>query len=193
MLGSERRATLTGRAAIVLLVLAVLAVSYASSVRAWLNQRSEINGLSAQIDEREAAVAELEQTRRRWQDPAYIEAQARLRFSWVMPGEVGYRVIDEDGSVLADSGGLSEPVGERDATEQPEWWETAWGSVVEAGLDPAAEGSDSRERSKRTPLERIGGLQRDSAGGTRPDWSGDPRNESAGDPRRSRQELPPNL
>ena len=185
MLGSGRKATLTGRAVVVLLVLAVLAVSYASSVRAWLNQRSEINELSAQIGERETAVAELEQTKRRWRDPAYIEAQARLRFSWVMPGETGYRVIDEDGSVLDDSGGLSEPVGEREATEQPEWWETAWGSVVEAGLDPAAEGSNPRERSKRTPLERIGGLQRDSAGASQRD--------SAGDLRRSRQELPPNL
>ncbi|MEJ7741524.1 MAG: septum formation initiator family protein [Nocardioidaceae bacterium] len=162
-MGSGSTATLTGRAAIVLLVLAVLAVSYASSVRAWLNQRSEINAMNAEISEQQAAVAELEQTKRRWQDPAYLEAQARLRFSLVMPGETGYGVIDEDGSVLSDGGGLSEPVGERESTEQPEWWETAWGSVVEAGVDPVAADAAKPTKSKRTPLERIGDSRRDPA------------------------------
>ncbi|MBA2444339.1 MAG: septum formation initiator family protein [Nocardioidaceae bacterium] len=160
-LGPSRKATLTGRAAIVLLVLAVLAVSYASSVRAWLNQRSEINELSAQISERRAAVAELEQTKRRWEDPAYIEAQARLRFSWVMPGEIGYTVIDEDGSVLTGGRGLSEPVADREPVEEPEWWETSWASVVEAGVDPNADAGDTRDlRPKRTPLDSIGGPRR---------------------------------
>lgn len=189
MLSSGRTATLTGRAAIVLLVLAVLAVSYASSVRAWLNQRSEINELSAQISERQASVAELEQTERRWRDPAYIEAQARLRFSWVMPGETGYRVIDEDGSVLSDSGGLSDPVGERSSTEQPEWWETAWGSVVEAGVDPGAEAGDRQDRPRRTPLERIGGDRRDSAGDRRGLRSQEPSRRHM----TPRQELLPHL
>ena len=65
--------------------------------------------------------------------------QARLRFGWVMPGEVGYRVIGADGKVLAGD--------ERDADRrrpQPakasdtEWWDTAWGSMEEAGKTPAA-------------------------------------------------------
>lgn len=160
---SGSTATLTGRAAIVLLVLAVLAVSYASSVRAWLNQRSEISALNAEISEQEAAVAELEQTKHRWQDPAYIEAQARARFSWVMPGETGYRVIDEDGSVLSNGGGLSEPLGGQRVTEQPEWWETAWGSVVEAGADAPAP-DDAAAKHQRTPLERIGTTRPNSPG-----------------------------
>lgn len=150
-----------------MLVLAVLAVSYASSVRAWLNQRSEHDELRAQISEQRAAVAELEQTRRRWRDPAYIEAQARMRFSWVMPGEIGYRVIDGDGSVLSGGGALAEPVVERAAAEQPEWWEFAWDSVVAAGSEPPAESTKRRVEPKRTPLERIGGTQRQS-GGDRP-------------------------
>lgn len=157
------RARLTGRAAILLLILAVLAVSYASSARAWLNQRSEINSLRTQISERGAQVAELEQTKARWDDPAYVEAQARLRFGWVMPGEVGYRVIDDDGSVMSDSDSLSEPVTERPA--EAEWWESAWGSVVGAGKDPADE-SEMRDTTKRKPLDRIGG-PRDSKLGHR--------------------------
>lgn len=134
-----------------LLVLAVLAVSYASSAQAWLKQRSEINQLHADIAEREAAVAGLTQTQRRWHDPSFIEAEARRRLGWVMPGEVGYRVLDEDGSVLPSGGSeLSDPVSpSTDAGSQ--WWDTTWGSVVEAGKDPDAadQGVSSREPSKR--------------------------------------------
>src|SRR6187401_1161797 len=55
----RRKSTFTSRALILLLVLAVLGVSYASSIRAWLNLRSEQNSLSAQIAARQAAIASL--------------------------------------------------------------------------------------------------------------------------------------
>ena len=96
----RRRPRLTGRAAILVLVLAVLAVSYASSMRAYLQQRSHIDDLKAQIAQREADIDELEREKRRWHDPAYVEAQARDRFGYVMPGETSYVVLDEDGEPL---------------------------------------------------------------------------------------------
>ncbi|MGH3448395.1 MAG: FtsB family cell division protein, partial [Nocardioidaceae bacterium] len=131
----QRRSRLTGRMAILLLIVAVLAVSYASSVKAWLNQRSETNQLKAEIAERKADIASLEQAKRRWHDPAYIETQARLRFGWLMPGEKGYRVIGADGSVLAHgSSELSDPAAK--PAPKPEWWESEWRSVVEAGKTP---------------------------------------------------------
>jgi cell division protein FtsB len=132
------RATFTGRAAILVLVMLVLAVSYASSARAWLRQRGEINDLTAQISQRQAAVDQLEQTRRRWHDPAYLEEQARCRFGWVMPGETGYSVIDANGDHLACSTGstLSRPV-DTSAPDTDTWYQNAWGTVVEAGQTPA--------------------------------------------------------
>ena len=75
--GSAARSKFTGRAAILLLVLAVLAVSYASSARAWLRQRSEINDLTAQIKPSQAAIAGLQQEKSRWNDPAYIKRRRR--------------------------------------------------------------------------------------------------------------------
>ena len=91
-----RRNTLTGRAAILALVLAALIVSYASSLRAWSEQQARLADLRTEASDRSRRVADLEKELDRWRDPAYVEAQARQRFGWVMPGEVGYVVVDED-------------------------------------------------------------------------------------------------
>ena len=150
------KAKLTGRAAILLLVLAVLGVSYASSMRAWLDQRSQINSLNAEIAEQRADVADLQEAKRRWHDPAYIEAQARLRFGWVLPGETGYRVLGADGEMLSDgSSELTNPTTGTPAGE-PEWWETSWGSVVAAGEEPKPPDRDDKPGQRpRIPADRI--------------------------------------
>jgi cell division protein FtsB len=150
------RAKLTGRAAILLLVVAVLAVSYASSLRAWLKQRSDINGLAAHVAEQRADIASLQQTRKRLHDPAYIESQARQRFGWIMPGETGYRVIGPDGDVL--SGGaatLSDPA-RPDAKPPPEWWQDVYGSVVAAGEETTTPSTAPDTDGRRDPDEKTG-------------------------------------
>lgn len=152
------RARLTGRAVIVLVVLAVLAVSYASSARAWLKQRSDISALQAEIASRTAAVSTLQQTTRRWHDPAYIEAQARLRFGWVMPGETGYRVIDANGNVLTDGGAQLPQVATAGTVSTHEWWQREWGSVVAAGTSPPVTGGRDRK-----PAVQIGADRRPGA------------------------------
>lgn len=148
------KAKLTGRAAVLLLVVLVLAVSYASSARAWLKQRSDIAALHAEIAQRRAAVADLEQTQRRWHDPAYIEAQARLRFGWVMPGETGYRVIDANGNLVSNgSAQLSDPT-TASKPDTSQWWQDEWATVVEAGKDPSVD--VMAKKPVRAPAERIG-------------------------------------
>jgi cell division protein FtsB len=161
---SRSRAKLTGRAAIVALVIAVLAVSYASSMRAWLQQRNEIQSLSAEIVQRRAEVASLEQERDRWHDPAYIRAAARLRFGWVMPGETGYRVIDSNGDLLESGSRLTEPSTAR-RDNGGAWWETAWSSVVMAGRDPVdvAAAQARRAAQRPTPAYQIGGQRKSGA------------------------------
>jgi hypothetical protein len=132
----------------------VLAVSYASSARAWIQQRSDINELEAQIAEREAAVAQLEQDKKRWDDPAFVKTQARLRFGWVMPGETGYRVIGDDGEALGGTSQLTAPRTDKPTDEEPAFWETQWGSVLEAGKDPAEEREKDTEPA-RQPVSKI--------------------------------------
>jgi len=125
------RARFTGRAAIFVLVLAVLMVSYASSMRAYFEQRQHLASLRASIASSQGNIEDLRREKNRWSDPAYVEAQARARFGWVMPGEIGYQVIGEDGEPLTKGDSLSDPGVVTD--DQPLWWQSAWGTVLAAG------------------------------------------------------------
>lgn len=132
---AARRPRLTGRAAVLVLVLAVLTVSYASSLRAYLEQRSHIGDLKTQIAEREASIDDLEREKRRWDDPAYVKAQARERFGYLMPGESGFEVIGADGRPLEAQASLSDP-SEVIKTVPKAWWTAAWESMELAGNPP---------------------------------------------------------
>jgi len=148
----RRRSTFTSRALILLLVLAVLGVSYASSIRAWLNLRSEQHLLTAQIAERKAAIASMKGQVARWNDPAYIEMAARQRFGWVMPGEHSYRVIGKNGKVLGDGTDVLAGSSLPSDAAQPPWWSGIAGSLAKADAPPP---EPSRERH-REPAKRIG-------------------------------------
>jgi cell division protein FtsB len=130
---APRRPRFTGRAAILVLVLAVLMVSYASSMRAYLEQRHHLDTLAESIATSEANIAELEREKARWEDSAYVRSQARERFGWVLPGEIGYQVIDEDGKALGHDDSLTDAAAPSEEDERPEWWQAAWESVEAAG------------------------------------------------------------
>jgi cell division protein FtsB len=117
--------------AILVAVLAVLVVSYASSMRAYLQQRSHINDLRAQIASSEGDIEDLEREKRRWDDPAYVETQARERFGWVLPGETSYQVIDRDGNPLERNDELTDP--DSVARQLPDpWWDKVYGTLEDA-------------------------------------------------------------
>ena len=129
------KSRLTSRAAVLVLVVAVLMVSYASSMKAFLQQRAHINDLKGQIAQREANIDALEAEKQRWSDPAYIEQQARARLGYVMPGEKTYLVLDEDGNALRPQSDLDDPAEVLSTTPTP-WWSDAWESVELAGHPP---------------------------------------------------------
>jgi len=91
------RSNLTGRAISLAVVLLVLVISYASSLRIYVAQSQEIAATKAEIAQRSQRIAELQAEQARWDDPAYVKIQARDRLGWVVPGEVGYVVVDQAG------------------------------------------------------------------------------------------------
>ncbi len=125
---------LTTRAIVLLSVVLLLVASYTSTLHAWWEQRGDIQASKAEIVMRKQAIADLEDEKDRWNDPAYVKQQARSRFGWVMPGEVGYRVIGADGVVRGDVPTLDEPP---EATT-PQWYDKLWGSVKQSGKTPKA-------------------------------------------------------
>ena len=152
---------LTGRAAVLVLVLAVLTVSYASSLRAYLQQRAHINDLKTSIALHEANIDQLQDEKDRWSDPAYVAQQARERLGYVMPGERTYLVLDEDGRPLEPAAELQDPTKVLSTSPTP-WWSDEWASVELAGNPP---------KVGRPPASEIDGTKagtggEDSAGET---------------------------
>ncbi|WP_424213416.1 FtsB family cell division protein [Streptomyces sp. BI20] len=120
-----RRSRLTGRAALLILVLCTLVVALAYPMRQYVAQRSEIGEL------REAALrdrTELERLRdekARWQDPAYAERQARARLNYVRPGEIGYTLIDPEAAAEEEQRARQDPA------DRP-WYSNVWDGVDKA-------------------------------------------------------------
>ncbi|MCW2817329.1 MAG: septum formation initiator family protein [Marmoricola sp.] len=125
------RPRFTNRMAVLVVVAVLLVVSYASSMRAYLQQRSHISDLNAQIARSEKDIAALEKEKGRWSDKAYIEAQARQRFGWVLPGETSYQVVGRDGKPLSTSGTLPDPSSVAKPLRDP-WWQRVYGTVQTA-------------------------------------------------------------
>jgi len=125
---------LTGRAALLGVVLCVLLVSLAIPFRGYLAQRGEIEALQQANAEQRQRVAALQERRARWNDPAYVQSQARARLHYVMPGETAYIVLDSE--VEAAAGGGTQPSSA--GTTDGAWFERLWSSVREADAGGAA-------------------------------------------------------
>ena len=120
------RRGLTGRAAVLVLVIGALLVSAALPLRQYLAQRGQITELLAQQSATRVRVGELEAEKARLADPAYVAAEARRRLHFVLPGETAYVVI-EPGPPSAPQG----PAG-----GNAPWYSQLWAGV-QAADEPA--------------------------------------------------------
>lgn len=119
---------LTGRAALLAVVIGTLVLSLALPVREYVRQRSEISALQAEKASREAQVAALQSRLKQWDDPAFVQTQARQRLQYVMPGEVGYVVLDPAEAPAP----TRERVEAATTRDEQSWYTRLWGSVDKA-------------------------------------------------------------
>ncbi|MEU6354716.1 septum formation initiator family protein [Streptomyces sp. NPDC047072] len=115
-----RRSRLTGRAALLALVLCTLVVALAYPIRQYVSQRAEISDLRREKAQAAERVEKLRDLKARWQDDAYAEQQIRQRLHYVMPGETGFIVVDPDAAKQsrADLGAADRP-----------WYSNVWDGV----------------------------------------------------------------
>ena len=132
----RRRSSLTTRAVALAVVILMLTISYANSLRVYFAQSHEVATTKAEIADRQAKIADLQTELNRWNDPGFVELQARTRLGWVMPGEIGFTVVDADGKPLG--GGSELTTGTKPASDKvpQSWYTRLWGSV-EAADKPA--------------------------------------------------------
>ena len=117
---------------IMMLALVVLGVIVlAPSLKLLIQQQSQIVDLQKSVEQQKRDVSSLKDQVARWDDPAYIEAQARNRLLFVFPGEFSYLVIPEPG-VDVSSG--SAPISKHIQTTKIDWVQSLTSSVLRAGL-----------------------------------------------------------
>jgi cell division protein FtsB len=136
---------LTARAIALAVVLLILTISYATSLRIYFSQAHEISATRAEIAERQRRIHDLQGELARWDDEAYVRTQARERLGWVVPGETGYTVVGADGKPLGGGAQISAEA----ATQEPlqnSWWSKLWGSV-EAADRPAPVKTSAEEKT----------------------------------------------
>jgi cell division protein FtsB len=140
----RRSYILTARAIALSVVLLILTISYATSLRIYFSQAHEISATKAEIAERQQRILQLQGELARWDDEGYVRSQARERLGWVVPGETGFTVVDAEGRPL---GGGAEIKAESASDEpaQDSWWSKLWGSV-EAADRPAPVPDPAREK-----------------------------------------------
>jgi cell division protein FtsL len=122
--GTRSRPRLTGRAAVLAVVICAVALSLAYPVREYIAQRRQIDQLAAEHQMQTAQISKLEAEQQRLTDPSYVEDQARARLGLCMPHETCYVVIDG----RPGGGQQQQPSA---ATHNP-WYATLWKSVQQA-------------------------------------------------------------
>lgn len=115
----------TRRAALAAIVVCALAFTLAVPLRTYLSQRADVAEQEQRLATLEEEVDRLERSREELQDPAQVEAEARRRLRYVMPGETPYMVQFPE----AERRGEAD---EKHRGAEPEpWYEMLWKDVAE--------------------------------------------------------------
>lgn len=113
---------------LIILCLVVLA----PSLKIYIEQQQKIAGIEAANARAQTEIADLTGKKAQWNDPAYIEAQARSRLDYVFPGDFSYLVKDGGAAVATTSNGA--PISAKIQTTQVDWVSSLLSSVFTAGL-----------------------------------------------------------
>ena len=121
---APRSTRLTGRAAVLAVLICAIALSLAYPIREYITQRRQIDSLVAQQQTMLAQVKSLQARQARLSSPAYIEQLARQELNMCFPGTRCY--IVEGGQ--RQSGTTAQAAGPGPAP----WYDKLWHSVQQA-------------------------------------------------------------
>lgn len=122
------RFRLTRRATILVLALCAVVVTIAYPLQEYLAQTSQLDALNQQNAGLSTQVSQLQRQIALWNDPGYLQIQARAQLHYVKPGEEGFTVPGP-----ANGG---EQLGLPTPTPSP-WYDQLWNSVK----SPAGDGT----------------------------------------------------
>lgn len=137
--GSSRAGTWLGNIrlsgfSVIIIALTVMGVLIlAPNLRILVEQRQQIAQLQETQKQKKQELSQLEAQRARWDDPAYVRAQARDRLYFVMPGEISYLVLND--ANVEDI--KREKISTRVQSTNTDWVAGLLGSLLVAGLSTA--------------------------------------------------------
>ena len=137
---------LSGFTFVMLTLLVLATVVLAPSLRTLVEQQNQLAELRRTVEDRKESVADLKGDIARWDDPAYIEAQARDRLVYVYPGDYTYLVIDDGTTVTTDDGA---PISGDIQTTRVDWVRALLGTILTAGT--TTETAEVLESPSSTP------------------------------------------
>jgi hypothetical protein len=129
-----------------------LVLSLAYPAQRYLAQQSQIDELERAQRTQNSRIGALTERKERWDDPAYVRAQARKRLQYVKPGEVAYVIVGgKESSGGSPAGKNSESADSENGDEAADdaspgrasstgtWYSKLW-SGVKAADKPATAG-----------------------------------------------------
>ena len=139
---APRTTRLTGRAAVLAVVICAIALSLAYPVREYITQRKQIDALVAQQQVMLNQVKGLQRQQARLNDPDYIEKVARQQLDMCFPRTTCYIV----------TGGQSQagPAARAAKAGPAPWYDKLWKSVQQADAIPETSESPGTPASQKT-------------------------------------------
>lgn len=127
----EPRRAITGRALVLGTLVVLLVVVLASPVNRYFGSRNDVGRAAQQLRDDQKQLDELTKQLAKWNDPGYVQQQARKRLQYAMPGDVVYVVVGAgQPSDIAKTSGQ----GQANASKPgPTWNQRLWNSVQTAG------------------------------------------------------------
>ncbi|MDM4762770.1 septum formation initiator family protein [Galbitalea sp. SE-J8] len=141
-----RHIRVSGLAFTVLALIVLSIVVLAPGLRTLVAQRQQIAALEHDVAAGKDALDELDDQIARWDDPAYIEAQARSRIYYAYPGEKVYLLLDPGdgtGSPTTDAGA---PISDEIQSTRVDWMASVLSSLATAGTTDAPPGELGKQR-----------------------------------------------
>lgn len=121
------RRAMTGRAIVLGTVVVLMLVLMASPLSRYFASRGALGSAESQLHQDRAQLAQLQQQIARWGEPGYVEAQARARLQYAMPGDRVFVVANQGERNEIDS-----TAGVKPTPTSASWNTKLWSSVQHA-------------------------------------------------------------
>jgi len=119
----------TGRAIVLGAVVVLLLVVLASPLSRWFASRAALGQAAQQLQRHEQQLAQVRERLKNWQDPGYVQRQARTVLQYAMPGDKTYIVVRRGAATTQRAAGRP---GTAKAAVSPSWNARLWHSVQQA-------------------------------------------------------------